>query len=557
MLEPITSSLETPVLKDADSVFPGENWFFYWKTSSSLWKKKLETGTGSVIIPIYWAFHSETGEDYDFAKIRPETNFKKLVEITRDSDREPTFLLPLGPCPFLPNGGIPPFLAQVLSLDNEQQPRVFANNEGQLNRLCSLFDNRIFKHFSYFVTNLGQYFSREGIDSALLGLEPGYVNHQGFHPYLIDYSSAFYETFGRFKKTKEARGEENINPAAFIKAIYLLYKEEAQNALAGNWEGTRRIAFLGGTPQNFYAKLSCGDDLQECFNQMSKALSLGVTPSSVLLSPAFKKGILQRALGDLAIPDSAKGALEESSGCFKHLSFFEIFNGPAWKALGLWEVLKKYAYGSFFEHLDQFSWDENLDVQNKIFFFQGNSVNEELFSDLLKLFMNGGKIILDHSELASDYQKKLELFFLENSIKAERINFHGVVENRVLGEGRLLIFEGKTIQGQSERDRYSFWMELFKTFPLKRLNLPPVEGLHIYWKTRPTRATELSYEEVRRLYLYNPTSYKKRMKIAIRKGICLLKIIDELHTHIKVQPHELNIELLPQGSVALDFGLFS
>ncbi len=34
--------LTTPEFKDADGIFPGEQWFFYWKTTPALWKSNLE-----------------------------------------------------------------------------------------------------------------------------------------------------------------------------------------------------------------------------------------------------------------------------------------------------------------------------------------------------------------------------------------------------------------------------------------------------------------------------------------------------------------------------------
>ena len=75
-------SLTTPVIRDEDSVFPGENWFLYWKTSASLWKTKIESRNdlGSILVPINWSFHSDTGDSYDFAVEKPETDLNKLAE---------------------------------------------------------------------------------------------------------------------------------------------------------------------------------------------------------------------------------------------------------------------------------------------------------------------------------------------------------------------------------------------------------------------------------------------------------------------------------------------
>ena len=75
-----TLQLTTPELIEYDSVFPGENWFFYWKTSPSLWKNKLQEyrGPTPIFVPIYWGFHNENPDQFDFGTFRPETDLKRL-----------------------------------------------------------------------------------------------------------------------------------------------------------------------------------------------------------------------------------------------------------------------------------------------------------------------------------------------------------------------------------------------------------------------------------------------------------------------------------------------
>ena len=144
--------LTTPVIKDEDTVFPGENWFLYWKTSASLWKSKIESlrGVNKIIIPINWSFHSDTGDNIDFAGTKPETDLKKLVQICEDLGKEPILLLPITPVPYLPNGGIPFLLARNEAVDEAGLLNAAADSDGTIHHFYSFFDPRVFKAFPKF-----------------------------------------------------------------------------------------------------------------------------------------------------------------------------------------------------------------------------------------------------------------------------------------------------------------------------------------------------------------------------------------------------------------------
>ena len=84
-----------------------------------------------------------------------------------------------------------------------------------------------------------------------------------------------------------------------------------------------------------------------------------------------------------------------------------------------------------------------------------------------------------------------------------------------------------------------------------------VEGLDFYWRTRPSSTNELKFEEVRRLSLYNPTSYRKKIKMNLTKNFVVYKVLDEINVIVQTYPNEIEIELSPEGSVIVDFGVFS
>jgi len=173
---------------DFDSVFPGENWFYYWKTSASLWRDKLSElpGNGRILVPINWAFHTETGDQFDFAYSKPETDLGKLATIGNEIGRKIVFLLPLTPAPFLSNGGVPAILARNQSLSEDGVLQSVIGPDGQLIKLYSFFDTRLFQAFSKFTVALGKFFSERGVDCDLWGIHCGYLTEDGFQSFLYD-----------------------------------------------------------------------------------------------------------------------------------------------------------------------------------------------------------------------------------------------------------------------------------------------------------------------------------------------------------------------------------
>lgn len=581
-------SLTTPVPRDADAVFPGENWFLYWKTSSSLWRNKLEEfpGTGKIIVPINWSFHSETGDRYDFAEVRPETDLKKLVTIAEELGKEIVFFLPLTPMPFLPNGGIPHLLARSQSLNHEKMAYGIIDGDEDINKLYSFYDPRVFQGFVRFVNTLGAYISQQGITADIYGIDCGYFKGQQFVSYMHDTSNTFDQGFSRFLGTKaEDLGNENTDISSLIQSpedelklknqfaqtLKELYFTAAEQGISANWEGTLRVSFLGGGQEDFFNRLCGNDSLATYSAGIFQAICKDVIPSSILLPSRRKSGILGRELKELVSTSYLQAKLEhdyyeeQSVTSFMPLSFFEVFentdsgeSSARWQELGLWSYLDEHFNWCYKnKEMNDFKWDESSDVTNVVSFVHGREIDQKKFNTILKTFMNGGKIVFNISGLSEILKRKLEAFYLENSLEVEKVNFHTSIQNVILGEGRLLIFEGDNLESLSNDKLFTFWSKLVSTFHLYHLELTKVEGIDYSWRTRTSSLNELNYEEVRRLSVYNPTSYKKKVKVNVKKNFVLMKVLDEINVSVNSHPHEIEIEILPEGSLSLDFGVFT
>jgi len=74
------------------------------------------------------------------------------------------------------------------------------------------------------------------------------------------------------------------------------------------------------------------------------------------------------------------------------------------------------------------------------------------------------------------------------------------------------------------------------------------------WRIRATSNHELSYLDVRRVNIYNPTSYKKTVTIRTHKHFAFMKMVDPTRANAKSTSEGVDVELLPHGKIALDFG---
>lgn len=574
-------SLTTPVPRDDDAVFPGEGWFYYWKTSASLWRSKLSTISSRwVIVPLNWSFHSETGDVYDFAEHRPETDLKKLTSIAEELGKTVIFLLPLGPAPFLPNGGLPHLLARTMSLSDEKLGMALVDSEGGLNKLYTFYDTRVYQAFTRFTYHLADYFSRYAINSDVWGFRPLALKEEGVRNFMQDRSEVFEQSFSRFLKAKrdeeqievQTAAEEDVFRNDYRRTIEKLYEENARNELDAYWEGVFDICFLGADHADTFNRLTEQDSDQKYCWDVLESLCRDMIPSSVLLNQRVKKGVLEKQLAELVessfLPIKIRGeeGRDEDVNLFGPLQFFEIITQTAlsslsfydWKDLGLIDFLRRnhpYSY-----RLKDYGPHEQVpheQMEGRVAFFLGDGLDQSLFHAMLKFFMSGGQVVFDRSHLDDEFVKKLEVFFIENSLKVEKINFHTAVHNITLGQGRLLIFEGDQLSELSDEKKSAFWSKLLETFEFRSVQLEKASEVVHLWRTRAASAHELNYEEVRRLSLYNPSSYKKKVVLKHPKNFALMKVIDPIHADVKPGQEQLEMALLPEGSVSLDFGVFS
>lgn len=558
--------------KQFDPVRPGEQWFFYWKTSASLWESRIVQFPQHevIFIPLYWGFHAESASDWDFGRIQPERDLFRLVQILTQHGRNFCWILPLTPAPFLPNGGVPVSSARTLSVTKDGVHLAVLDHEMLLHKMFSFFEPRVFQTFTSFLAAFGTFLGSHKIKAPVWGARFFYFQDMVTHSFLEDCSVTFEQGFSRFLKKNHPEGTDLTDPKAelhlkdrFTAEVGQLFATTAEAALGPFWLGSQKITVLGSSPKETIERsLPSGKSQLEYTRDLFHHFVNSEWISSALLTPEEKKEslswILKEHFGTKEIEqkykfDSYRPQLNEE---FRPFGVVDLFGGKKqlhFEKTGLTPFLDQN-FKWLYQGQDDLPFHPDwIDMNHhKVKFFHGADLDRTTFAQMLKLFLMGQRVLLDHSGLGEGLDKKLQIFLLENNIKMQSVNFMTSTQVCELGEGRLIIYEGERLIDNTAREK--FWLHIFRYLNLVQPQMKMDNDVFTLWRIRATSPHELTYLDVRRVNIYNPTSYKKAVSIKTHKHFAFMKTIDPTRATAKSTPDGVEVELLPNGKIALDFG---
>ena len=558
--------------KVSDPVRPGEQWFCYWKTSASLWESRiLEFDQHEIIfIPIYWGFHAEAGGVWDFGKFHPERDFVRLLSILTQHGRRFCWLLPLTPAPFLPNGGLPTAAARTLSISDQGVNLACLDQDGTLHKMYSFFEPKVFQHFVSFVQSFGEMLSQAKTKSRVWGVEFSYNEDKKNISFLNDTSVAFEQGFSRYLKKNHPNGielnhtlDEQKVKKTYQADVRNLFQSLAQDALAPFWVGIQTVIVFGSGPKETVERaLGAGRSQSKYLRDLFETYVANRWFSSSLLNVKEKKDLLNRCLYEHFSNEKIEhqfnyvketALLGPDFSPFALIDVFDHFQSKVFEKNGLKPFIYENFRWMFHLHEDIEFTPQWIDSSHhRIKFFHADGMDRTLFSQMLKLFMMGQRIVFDCSNLSDELDKRLQVFYLENDLKLQSVNFLTSINICELGEGRLITFEGSKLK--HAEDNHKFWVNMFKFLSLNHPEVHSDNDIFSLWRIRATSPHELNYLDVRRVNFYNPTSYKKSVMVQTQKKFAFMKVIDPVHASAKMTNDGVEVELLPNGTLALDFG---
>ncbi len=552
-----------------DPVFPGEQWFFYWKTSSTLWATYLAAVPRDrpIIIPINWGFHFDEKLGWDFGPSIPERNLFKLIDILKENQLNFCLLLPLTPSPFLTNGGVPSHCARFHSSSREGLHLTPIDSEGLYQRIFSYFEPKVFLYFSEFCLFLSKKIKEFGLKIDIWGALFSYYEGDKVVSFFEDRSLAFDQGFSRYLKNNAPSDVELSDPLqeeklkkSFTFEVQQLFTTTAKD-LFSHWRGEVTINCLGGgVTDTIKRNLQSSSATLDYISQTLDSYNRNSWFSSALLSKEEKGATLEQIINEHFDSKKIKKHFFPSlianndADQWEELEIISIFDTDRenFSSQGLYDFLETKFKWSYKNHsLFQFSpeWiDEN---QETIKIFHSKGIEKEKFIQILKFFLMGQRIILDQSHLTSEMRSKLEIFIIENNLKVQHVNFGSPITLCELGDGLLILYDGLKLSPDFFQ---KFWTKLFDILNAIQLQVKSSENVIGMWRIRKSSHYELNYLDVRRLNLYNPTSYKKIISVPLFSGFAFMKVVDPNYASAKSLNQIVEVELLPNGFLALDFG---
>lgn len=536
-----------------DPVLPGEQWFCYWKTSAALWEGRIRTLDTSkeVSVPIYWGFHSEGPDKWDFGHYLAERDLARLVELFAQYRVNFRWILPLTPCPLMTNGGVPVFAARTLSLGPNGIHLCSLNGQNSLHKMYSYFEPKVFSAFTSFLKAFKALLSKTHHKSKVVGQEYSFVEEGVLHSFLYDQSLAFEQGFGRYLKNQDAKeltdpAEEKRMRQEFLLEVGQLFRQTAESELDHFWDKSEAISFLGASPKETIQRtLPSGKASLGYFVDLFEHYLFARKISSTLLNAEEKKGLLETVLNENF--NSGSGWKQEDK--WEGLCLFELYSPKPQDFFG--QGLHQHLSANF-RWLYRFHHDSFKDTQN-LKIVHSKYLNKPHFIQVLKSFMLGKKIIIDKNGMDPELEKRLGLFYIENNLKVEMVRFQTQMTLSELGEGKLLVYDGS---GLNKENYQVFWKKVFEVMGVTHLQTDLAEDVFSMWKRRDCSSDELNYHDVRRVSLYNPTSYKKHVKLQTLNKFAFMRMIDPQKASAKSSAQVIDVELLPQGRISLDFGHF-
>lgn len=536
-----------------DPVLPGEQWFCYWKTSAALWEGRIRALDTSkeISVPIYWGFHSEGPDKWDFGHYLAERDLARLVELFAQYRVKFHWVLPLTPCPLMTNGGVPVYAARTLSIGPKGIHLCSVNGQNSLHKMYSYFEPKVFGAFSSFLKSFKSFLAKTAVNAKVIGHEYFFSEDGVLHSFLYDQSISFEQGFGRYLKNNDIA--ELSDPLVemrmrqeFQQEVGHLFGQSAEAELDVLWDKTEGISFLGASPkETIQRSLPTGKASIGYFIDLFEHYLFARKISSALLSSEEKKGLLETVLKENF--NAGDGWQQEDE--WEGLCLFELYSPKPqdFFGQGLHQHLSAHYRWLYRFHHDSFKDTDSLKIVHSRY------LDKSHFTQVLKSFLLGKRVIIDKNGMDPELEKRLGLFYVENNLKVEMVRFQTQMNLSELGDGKLLVYDGSGLN----KDNYQvFWKKVFEVMGVTHLQTELSEDVFSMWKRRECSTDELNYHDVRRVSLYNPTSYKKYVKLQTQNKFAFMRLIDPQKATAKSSAQVIDVELLPQGRISLDFGHF-
>jgi hypothetical protein len=412
-----------------------------------------------------------------------------------------------------------------------------------------------------------------------------------FRSYLEDFSYSFEKGLSRFReiKTKEKPNYfqkffsqnfdyDQLVSWEFYKTIDELYVNTIRERLHNLICGEMKFNFLGGSPQDLFLRVQKNYSIHDSLiKKFYHYVTQDIFTTLILfnedqrniyyqdvLANYYNSKFIYRQIGQELYDD-------QFVNDFLPLKFFKIYLRSIDQFLlekkhsnyGLIEYLSNHYRGTYtysergnttlHQSHGRSAENQNEDQEDQIHVYL-NPLHETEIRDILKIFLEGKKILLNEDALSEESKRKIEVFILENKLKNLKMKY--VVDFRIvlLGDSIICFFSGSDLEKSSLGNKFSFWEHIFSFFKIKHLMIDADPDVLYYWQRRDAKINESQFSEIRRLTCLNYTTGKRRVYLPVIDFLKPIRVIHQRSSQFEQSLLSSEILMEECGLFVLDFG---
>jgi hypothetical protein len=587
-----SQSLLTPDLKNlSQNFFNGENWFCYWKASATLWQTKLEQyrGASPLLVPFLWSHHVSRVQNVgaptsktviDFGQKRQDTNINEIFHLVQQMGLEAVLVIPLGPLPFVSAGGIPSWLCEAVTQDEQRLNKVAVDEQGRIHKSYSFYSPRVFREYINTLSICADLLRTKGIPVRVFSMNSFYedpVSHN-IKPFFEDHSSVAEQAFARyFASLKEVQSSEPDikSPKAtpeqwqvFHEQMKKLYLTSIQEIFAGFYQGEMNVLFGGASSWQPLSSMSLATQPTVVLDTMKKAWQNSMIPSFVTSSQNQQE--IQKVFQSTCPHDWIKDFIISANNQIAQTHYVPLH---LMKVVGQQSVLDGAGLSKILNHHYHGTWGALSSLSNEeldswedpktLFIFDSFKVDEKeshshqdvFFNFLIKMVMRGHQIAINREALTENQMRLFEQFVVQNQLMKIFVGHYCPLEFVSIGfAGKLCLFNASEVQQSTKDLQQAFWKQILRLFNVEFVPWLLDEPLEALWMVRASSVGDLYYEQIRRVVLRNKSFDEKVFTFPKDKKHILVKIVDPTGVEVITKPNALELRFSSLGHVVLDFG---
>lgn len=540
------------------------SFYQYWKYSRAQRIDFLENykSENLDLIP-YWSTDWTLNKRH--CSLKPQAPLLDIIDWAKRKGKVLSLYVPLTPCPLVPDGGLP-FINKVNALDFQSMSLSIMSSDQSVNHIHSAYERDTPELFYIWLEELKKLCEKKEVGIHWWGLRSYYPHNIYFHSYQEDSSHAFEKAFSQYVKSNRLSEGESLlrEKDKFQKMVGEFYLASLDDVIGESQYKLKTLCFLKGSPESiFWQEVNPLDELSDISLDFCRSFTYGMSPDFSLVSRQNLPDEAWNFFSQISPKtiDYRDVYMQNSRIEFRPLTIFKIWGDGSEQMIE--EKANEIKLTTFFFNFfrwtykiePSFIFDDEETSEQIVFCLQENFTNDQVRS-LAQSFSKGQKFIF-FLESFNDSQWRFWIDFISsNGYFKEEMLFQGKIHyfSNEAG-GQVTILSRIALSRLGVNQAVELWEKMITFFNVNAFKINHSEGVNYFWQQRDVRSHELSYKEVRRVFIHNTTEASQRVFIKKIRNGSLIKVSERVKAKVSTDDDHIWIELGTLGMTSLEFGI--